>query len=174
MSFEGYAAGPHVSSGGSGSNFLCLPGDPQWETYIDGDQTSGSISGVEYELYNSGTHHNNVFDESNNGGSPLSQKPAPCAVCYVEDRSSAVMIPARTQCPDGWTMEYGGYIVAEYHATGRKRSSYICWDKAPEAYAGDGRSYDQSFVYPVEVQCGTLPCSLYPNGRELTCVVCSK
>jgi len=32
-----------------------------------------------------------------------------------------------------------------------------------------------SLIYfPVEVFCGTLPCSLYPTGKELTCIVCSK
>jgi len=82
------------------------------------------------------------------------------------------MIPARTQCPDGWTMEYGGYLVAQQH-TGRQRSSYICLDEAPEVAVG-GTARSQGLIYPVEVQCGTLPCSVYTSGRELTCVVCSK
>jgi len=85
------------------------------------------------------------------------------------------MIPARTQCPDGWTTEYAGYVVSElpYIPQDRKRSSYICWDEAPEAAAGE-TNQDQSVIYPVEVHCGSLPCSLYPDGRELTCIVCSK
>jgi len=54
--FIGYAAGGLHNKGGSGSNFLCLPEDPQWKSYRDGDQTwSGSIAGVEYE------HEYNVF-----------------------------------------------------------------------------------------------------------------
>jgi len=173
--FKGYAAGPHYKNPGSGSNFLCLHEDPQWKTYIDGDQPSGLLVGVEYELYNSGIHHNNVFSESNNGGNPIDQNPAPCAICYVAGRSTILMVPARTQCPDGWTTEYAGYLASAYtgNLDTHTRSSYICWDDAPEVAVG-GISQNQAVIYPVEVQCGTLPCSVYITGRELTCIVCSK
>jgi len=177
LTVEGYAAGPRFNQHGSGSNFLCLHEEPQWKTYIDGEQTTtGSIYGVEYELFNSGQPHprNNVFSEINNGGNPLLNNPAPCAVCYVGSRSTVAMIPARTQCPDSWTMEYAGYLVSDIHVrSGRQRSSYICWDEAPEVAVG-GTNQDEAVIYPVEVQCGTLPCPLYISGRELTCVVCSK
>jgi len=171
--FEGYAAGPHYNQGGSGSNFLCLHEDPQWKTYIDGDHANALIFGVEYELFNSGRYHNNVFSESNNGGNPLLDNPVPCALCYVGGRSTVAMIPARTQCPDGWTIEYAGYLVSESAISNRKRSSYICWDEAPKVAVG-GTSQNQAVIYPVAVHCGTLPCSVYVTGRELTCVVCSK
>jgi len=82
------------------------------------------------------------------------------------------MIPARTECPGGWTKEYAGYVVSEVHSV-RKRSSYICWDEAPEI-AASAVNQDQAVIYPVQVQCGTLPCSKYIAGRELTCIVCSK
>lgn len=167
--YQGYAAGPHHNEGGGGSNFLCLPEDPEWKSYIEGHQRpTGSIYGVEYELAST----NNIFSEDNSGGS-LGSKPAPCAFCYLQGRSTAVMIPARTQCPDGWTTEYAGYIISEYSPTLRHRSNYICWDEAPEVAVG-GTSQDQAVIYPVEVECGSLPCSVYTSGRELTCVVCSK
>jgi len=88
------------------------------------------------------------------------------------------MIPARTQCPDGWTSEYAGYLVSESdtmsgQSGNRKRSSYICWDEAPEIALG-GTGQNQAVIYPVEVHCGSLPCSAYVSGRELTCIVCSK
>jgi len=164
--FEGYAAGPQhnpTPPTGSGSNYLCLHEDPQWKTYIDGNQPSGAIYGVEYEL-----QPNSVFSKSNNDGNPLHDNPAPCAVCYVGDRSTILMVPARTQCPDGWTIEYGGYLASD-HA----HSNYICWDEAPEVAVGPTNS-NQGRIYPVEVECGSLPCSVYQHGRELTCVVCSK
>ena len=83
----GYAAGPKYNYGGSGSNFLCLPDDPQWKTYIDGNQdVVGAIYGVEYQLYDSGIYRNNIFSESNNDGNALLNNPAPCAVCYVAGR----------------------------------------------------------------------------------------
>jgi len=173
--FAGYAAGGLYNSAGSGSNHMCLPEDPQWKNYINGDQTSGEIGGMEYELYNSGIYHNNVFSEENNNGDPLQQNPVPCAVCYIAGRSTTLMIPAKIQCPDGWTTEYGGYLASEYtgSSSGHQRSSYICLDEAPEAASG-GRDQNQAVIYPVEVKCGSLPCPLYPTGRELTCIVCSK
>jgi len=170
---KGYAAGPRYNTGGSGSNFLCLPDNPQWKNYMDGNQhDTGEISGIQYELYNSGTFHNNIFSESNTGGIPLADKQASCAVCYVGGRSTVIMIPARTQCPYGWTAEYAGYLVSDGRFD-RKRGSYVCLDEAPEL-AVNVTSGSQAVIYPTEVQCGSLPCSLYPSGRELTCIVCSR
>jgi len=169
---KGHAAGPRYSIAGGGGNFLCLPDNPQWKNYINGHQHTADISGIEYELFNSGRLRNNIFSESNNDGSPLLDKPAPCAVCYVGGRSTILMIPAKTQCPDGWTTQYAGYLGSEARANGH-RSSYVCWDEAPEVAAG-ATAQNQALVYPVEVICGSLPCSIYLTGRELTCIVCSK
>jgi len=175
--FQGHAAGPHRSQGGSGSNFLCLHEEPQWANNVEHQAYTGSIYGMEYELFNDGRpqRRNNVFSEINNGGRPLEQNPAPCAACYVQGRSTILMIPARTECPGDWTKEYGGYLISEYFGPlqDRKRSSYICLDEAPEVAAG-GISQNQALIYPVEVQCGSLPCSVYSSGGVLTCVVCSK
>ena len=88
-----------------------------------------------------------------------------------EGRSTILMMPAKTQCPDGWSTEYAGYVVSGHGS--HKSRSYICMDEAPEVAVG-ATSQDQALVYPVEVQCGSLPCSLYPTGRELACIVCSK
>jgi len=169
--FIGHAAGGLSTQGGGGSNSLCLPEDPQWKTYRGGDPYHGSIAGVEYDVYSG----NNVFSEVNNGGNSLHHKPAPCAFCYVQGRSTVAMIPARTQCPDGWSMEYTGYLMSEYTGSLRNshRSSYICWDEAPEVAVG-GITQHQAMIYPVDVICGSLPCSVYVTGRQLTCVVCSK
>jgi len=83
------------------------------------------------------------------------------------------MVPAKTQCPDGWIKEYCGYLASDASLADRARSSYVCWDRAPEIAAG-GTEEGQAVVYPVEVICGTLPCSTFISNRELTCVVCSK
>jgi len=124
---------------------------------------------------NTNTTSSELFSEVNNDGNALDNKPAPCAFCYVQGRSTVAMIPARTQCPDGWTIEYAGYLAAAYTRSTRahERTSYMCWDEAPEVAVG-GINQNQTRIYPVEVQCGTLPCSVYITGRELTCVVCSK
>ena len=149
----GYAAGSRYENG-SGSNFLCLHEVPQWRSYINGRQTyTGSIYGVEYELYTG----NNIFSEDNAGGQ-LFNKPAPCAVCYVAGRSTVLMVPARTQCPDGWAPEYAGYLGSEMAGPARHRNNYICWDEAPEVAVG-GTAQDQAVIYP---------CLLYtsPSPRD--------
>ena len=125
-------------------------------------------------MINSGEHRNNIFSEDNAGG-PLFDRPAPCAVCYGAGRSTVLMVPARTQCPEGWATEYAGYLVSAYtgSTSSHKDTKYICLDEAPEVAVG-GTSQNQALIYPVEVQCGSLPCSVYISGREVTCVVCSK
>jgi len=163
--FEGYAAGPNRMSG-SASNYLCLPEHPQWNTYRMKNQISGTIYGVEYEL-----EYINLFSEANNGGNPLQDNPAPCAVCYVGGRSTVIMLPAKTQCLDGWTTEYQGYLVS--NADGYQATTYICWDEAPEVAVG-GINQNKASIFHIEVHCGSLPCSVYGNGKELACVVCSK
>jgi len=166
----GYAAGPPYKPGGSGSNFLCLPEHPQWKKFFSGYQEwKGAIGGVEYELYRG----KNVFSKRNHGGQALRDNPAPCAVCYVESRSTVLMVPARTQCLDGWTTEYKGYLASDANNLYRSRSSFICLDEAPEVAVG-GKHQNQSFIFSVQVACGSLPCSVYHDGRELTCIVCSK
>jgi len=171
---KGYAAGPQHNASGSGSNFLCLHEEPQWATYVDGQQRfTGSVYGAVYAFptHSRNSEHSNIFSSRNSRA--LRQMPAPCALCDVPGRSRTAMIPARTQCPDGWTTEYAGYLVSEFQYPNRKRSSYICLDEAPEIAVGNSSTW-QSIFYPVEVECGTLPCSVYISGRELTCVVCSK
>jgi len=165
----GYAAGPMYNRGGGGSNFLCLPQDPDWDHTKPAWATNGFIAGVEYELFD----RNDVFSSSNTGGIPLLNNPAPCAVCYLDHRQTALMVPAKTRCPDGWNREYGGYMVSEFSIPSRKRSSYTCWDRSPEVADG-GTGQNQAVIYPVVAVCGSLPCSAYVNGKELTCVVCSK
>ena len=59
---------------------------------------------------------------------------------------------------------YGNYAASEY----------ICVDKAAEKIPGSQANTDGTLLYPVEAVCGALPCPPYTNGRELTCVVCTK
>lgn len=163
--YRGYSAGPLFIKTGGGGNYLCLHDTPQWSSPQPGvAEWASKIYGVQYEV-------SNVFSTRNNGNVGLVDQPAACAMCYVPSRSTTVMIPARTECPTGWTREYGGFIVADhvnYH-----RTEYVCSDEAPDITTG-ARLQDQSLFYQVEVMCGSLPCSLFPNGHELTCVVCSK
>ena len=102
----------------------------------------------------------------------LLQYNVPCAVCHVTDRQVKLMIPARKQCPVGWTREYHGYLTTGadiYH-----QSTFECMDEAPEVI-GTARNENGALFYTVEGDCShSLPCPNYVNGWALTCAVCTK
>ena len=96
----------------------------------------------------------------------------PCAVCYVTQRSSVYMLPARYICPSGWTREYYGYLMSKHYE--RHPSHYICIDRALKPVIGSAANYDSSGFNFVEGRCGSLPCPPYDNISELSCAVCTK
>jgi hypothetical protein len=83
------------------------------------------------------------------------------------------MVPAHFECHDGWTREYWGYITSGYKGH-KGRTEYACMDAEPTADVAGYRNEDGALFYPVDGVCGSLPCPPYVNGRELTCVVCTK
>ncbi|XP_066279564.1 short-chain collagen C4-like [Branchiostoma lanceolatum] len=164
MLYSGVAGGTDHSQPGGGTNFQCLPTDPQWGTYQDGVQGGRAFMyGGEYEQIT-----NAPF-----GSTSLLNHDVPCAVCYVPTRGSKLMIPARNTCPTGWTQEYHGYLMAGDH-THPGAKEYVCVDEQPEAVPGGHENKQGAMFYPVEARCGSLPCPSYVEGRELTCVVCTK
>jgi hypothetical protein len=158
MGGSGYA-----HSGGA-SNYLCLPLNPIFDKITPGTQGYSYVYGIEYES----PPHSNIFHPN------VHDHDAPCAVCHTESRGSHLMIPARNMCPSGWTLEYKGYLMtANLGQTGR--TQFICVDGNPEAIPGShSAQQDVAILYFVESQCGSLPCPPYGNGKELTCVVCTK
>jgi len=67
----GYAVGPLPYDGGSGSDFLCIPGVPEWNAagnqYDDSGSDRAELAGVSYGLNMS------LFSTQNNGGVSLSE-----------------------------------------------------------------------------------------------------
>lgn len=168
--YRGYIAGSLDSSTGGGSNQLCLPHNPEFNYNVAGTTGYSVMYGVEYEV----TEANYVFSKNNSNGISVGNYTAPCAVCFIQNKTTVLTIPARVSCPIGWTREYQGYIMAAYSAaTGHYRTEYICVDEAPEAADG-GVNQNQGKLYLVEMGCGSLPCSVYVAGTELNCVVCSR
>eukprot|EP00058_Branchiostoma_floridae_P013324 XP_002598812.1 hypothetical protein BRAFLDRAFT_74511 [Branchiostoma floridae] len=161
--YDGIAGGTLFTHNGGGANYVCLPKDPEWGVFTDGNQGTAYMQGAEYEL-NLG---NNPFQ-----GASLHDHDVPCAVCHVASRGSKLMIPARLSCPSGWTREYKGYLMAERYD--HNRSEFVCMDGEPETRPGGQGSVNGALFYPVEANCGALPCPNYVQGRELTCVVCTK
>ncbi len=112
--YTGRVAGAYYNQRGGGSNYLCLPNDPEYdeiETLYPSDHSR--IFGTEYE--------GPIIAKQNDHAS--------CAVCYDSVRSSELMIPAKTKCPVGWTREYYGYLMADKNNDNRSRTEYVCVDK---------------------------------------------
>ena len=162
--FTGYTASSYYSHSGGGSNYICLHRQPEWGRYTNGFQSYGNMHGTEYQIYT-----NNPFSKSRQA---LENQKAPCAACYTL-KSATIMIPARTTCPDGWSKEYGGYIMAEAYMH-KGRTTFVCVDGDLEVREGGGTNTNGALFFNTEVHCLSLPCPPYVSGRELTCVVCSK
>ena len=156
--------GERYSHTGGGVNYLCLPNTPKYDRYSDGAQTVGYVYGTEYEVvsYSGYPLRRNLHDHE-----------APCVVCYVKSRGSMLMMPARNDCPSGWTKEYQGYLMTSYHGH-KNQKDFVCVDKDPEYVPGSHKDMDGALLYHVEGQCGSLPCLPYVQYRELTCAVCTK
>ena len=66
--------------------------------------------GAEYEVNSFNPLKKNVYDYD-----------AVCAVCFVKARGSMLMIPARNDCPSGWTEEYHRYLMTAYYNHKKQR-----------------------------------------------------
>ena len=161
--YKGLAAGTSYNSIGGGANYLCTTATTEeleyLSTEIPGGSSYSSMYGAEYQLPVFGSlHDHNV----------------PCAVCFTSQRSSKLMIPGRITCPQSWTEEYEGYLMAAYE--GHKHNKvYECVDKDSEAVPGQQRNTDGALFYHVGATCSHgLPCPPYVVNRPITCVVCTK
>ena len=72
----------------------------------------------------------------------------PCSVCYVSNRAIKLMIPARTTCPESWTEEYEGYLMAERH-NHAQNAVHECVDKDSESVSGSAADTNGALFYHV-------------------------
>ncbi|XP_064604494.1 LOW QUALITY PROTEIN: uncharacterized protein LOC135469816 [Liolophura sinensis] len=166
--YQGLMAGSHYQHKGSGSNHLCLPVNPQWNKTFGGYQFEAYLYGSEFEI----SSNHRIFHQTNSGGDFFHQRDIQCAVCNTPGRASHVMIPARLECPIGWTVEYLGFLMASHHT--HRRSEYVCVDQDPDTHPATAKNVNGNLLYIVEAVCGPLPCPNYVDGYEVTCVVCTK
>jgi len=156
--YDGYVAGSHFQHTGGGSNYLCLPRDPDLVNIVGGGRSI--LYGAEYETLSTDVPLNNLHDEE-----------VPCAVCYTPN-TNVIMIPAKGSCHDGWVLEYSGFLMSEsYSHSGR--TTHVCVDGEAEKLDGSYGSQNGALFYFVETRCGSLPCGPYRENYELTCTVCS-
>lgn len=166
--YTGYTAGSnHLFNQGSAGNYLCLPKRPEWAKYKDGFQgRSEKIYGTEYEVHQHGINAGEIFRNA------IGEYDVPCAVCQSKFHTTSFMFPGKTKCYKGWHLEYRGYLMAQHREF--SPSEFICVDAKAEVLPGTGSNHNGRLLYPVEAACGVLKCPPYHDGREMTCVVCSK
>ena len=158
--YAGRTGGSQRYHKGGAANYLCMPDNPDYLQYNSGVRGHSFIAPVEYS--------------SMPTLSSINDHNVPCAVCYVATRSVSVMIPAKTQCPTHWTLEYIGYLMTEYY-NHNGRTMYECVDKDPESVPGlDAGSDPRSHFHLVEPYCNGLSCPPYDVEKELTCVICTR
>ncbi|PIK57801.1 putative short-chain collagen C4-like [Apostichopus japonicus] len=159
--YIGIAAGPRHDERGGGSNYICLSSSPEYIDPFAGQQGDRSrIYSVEYQLADS---HNDYLDNSD----------VPCAVCRARERTTVLMIPGRYSCPNGWQVEYNGFIVADKYTY--YRTEFVCLDRYPTSRStpqGDSLNSEMFLVEAMKSPNGGI-CPPYTDGYEVTCAVCS-
>ena len=166
--YDGFAGGSHYTHKGGASSMLCLPRDPDWEAGKTSDKTDshvGLIYGAEYQ-----DGHGRSDQLLGDGHY---DRDVPCVVCGVTKRSTVLMVPGKSKCHPGWTLEYTGYLMAGYYDF-NGGTDYYCIDKDPENLPSGVANDNGYILYFVEARCGSLRCPPYVNGREFQCAVCTK
>ena len=160
--YKGRAAGSHYTHSGGGANYQCIVEDPANFDFGAGTMDQSFIYGVEYKITgNVPSSNHRLYDHD-----------VPCSVCYVATRNAVLQIPGKYTCPQSWTREYYGYLVAERH--NHKRSTFECLDVAAETVTGGHADQNGAIFYHVEPRCGSLPCPPYDQQKEITCAVCTR
>ena len=165
--YSGFASGGDYQHSGASPEMLCLPPEPEWGRYSSGSDTySNIIYTAEYELPSG--RDNAIFGKS------AHQQDVPCAVCEARSRKSHLMIPGRKTCYDGWSREYWGYLMSSRYSH-KQQMDFYCVDAEPEFLRGGAANSNGYILYVVEIRDnGGNIFPPYVDGRELTCVVCTK
>ncbi|PIK48210.1 hypothetical protein BSL78_14918 [Apostichopus japonicus] len=169
--YTGSAAGTTHRDSGGGGNQLCLSQNPVYDSPVAGIGGERSfIHGIEYQISDFPHLQSRKWHD------------VPCAVCLAPARVAKLVIPGTNMCPsDGWTREYGGYLMSERVYSSHKRSMHVCVDREMQVIPRtDGIPSDNKhhLLDLVEGRCapsgGGIPCGPYIDGYELTCAVCTK
>ena len=83
------------------------------------------------------------------------------------------MFPAQTSCPNGWTLEYFGYLMS--NDAMNHNSGGVCIDANASYLDGSQEDKDGEILLFVVAGCGAsfLPCGPYKYAVPITCAVCT-
>ena len=164
--WSGYIAGTKYDYPGSGANMLCVHGKiTPPETNVPGTDTiSAVLFGAEFQIAGTYSGDKKPFSQASVGGKTLHCQDPLCAVCYVPNSSTNIMIPGRQDCGDAqdWTLQYKGLLVAQWAGGSRTSNEYICVDGA-RGLRGEGggerRSLGGQNSTRCRRSCRSLPCT---------------
>ena len=157
--YKGKAAESSQSQHGSEANYIWLPDQPEYLSYTSGvSDFQPYIYGAEYQPYSEGPL------------APHHDQNVPCVVCYVSNKTTYLMIPAKITCPKTWTTVYQGYLMAERFNHARN-AVYECVDKDAKDIPGSIANTDGALFYHVQAQCDSLLCPPYDKVKELACAL---
>jgi len=156
--YDGFAGCANHAEPGGGTNYICLPKDPEW-AQEQSPSYLGYILGAEYQT------HGSMLDG-------LKDHDVPCAVCQTNS-TNFLIIPAKQTCHTGWAREYAGFLMSERN-TNPSSKEFICMDEIPESVTGSYADRNGALFYFQKSVCGSLPCPPYFDSRVITCVVCTK
>ena len=154
--YSGIMAGPFFSTAGGGSNYQCLPFEPEYSAFVSGSRGNRLHSSELQTDFAALPKFQALYQHT----------PA-CSVC---EASAQLMLPARLSCPDGWTVNYRGYLMCSI----QHRTQYICMDSDPQAVPNTQRNVNGATLHFVETGDTTDIPSSYDTNKEVTCTVCTK
>ena len=119
MVYVGRSAGSHYTHRGGGANYQCVTEEPENFDFGPGTVDASFMYGAEYEC--GGMYHQQIFSYMNMMFPVLS-------AIYVATCETVLMIPGRYTCPQSWTREYYGWLMATHY--NHHRSTFECVDSA--------------------------------------------
>ena len=158
--YAGRAAGTKYNVKGGTSDTLCMPETPQYLSTHTTASYTAHLRGVEFETWGTST---TPFQN-------LLQANLPCAVCHTDTKLSVLTVPAQYTCPNGWSMEYNGYLMTEIENSDRQRKKTICVDKDAEAVPESEANTSPAVVYLMKAICDGLRCPPYNTDMALPCL----
>jgi hypothetical protein len=163
LMYSGYMVGTLSSTGGGGSQYLCLTANMGLAEYRVTAQGTSDVYKVEYM---------HAADGPLSSLSALDKHDAVCALCQAPDRQWSLMVPGRNDCPSGFVVDYSGHLMAEtYNAAGP--TQHVCVDDETEGIVDSETDSPSAGLYSVETGDGFGAAGGYIDNKEATCAQCS-
>ena len=115
--FLGVALSTVGHNHGGGTNYQCLPLVPEFDQSWHDDRAIERWSWAHPVEYINVDFLRNL--PTNSGGHDV-----PCARCHTT-RGSLMMMPAKMQCPHGWTSQYTGKVPLSLNCASKKNEKLI-------------------------------------------------